>query len=312
MNRKHINLERVVVPLFAVDGEARWHPVGTGFIIGGLGSGNALLMTAAHNLVYLQNLERQSYQQESNIPGPFQRKPGSITNFKETKLYACVLSGTVNHLVEVQRSWLNKDMDICVSVINLPENMKNEKSKFCLAMNTNPVRIGDSLSAIGYPFLSAKFVEEPDYEKQIFKVRVGFKPEIRNGTVLEVLNQGVGIHKGPGFILSTPFDSGMSGGPIIEFVDGIPIVRGVISSDMSTDENRMNSGTGIRAFARMIWTSLMIDSQMTIVLEPENRTIEIDNLIDFIKHGIITDKGESLTRFHLSTVDGKRKAGWNG
>jgi hypothetical protein len=298
----HIN--ELVLPLFAVDKEAKWYPVGTGFVVATFGSGYALIFTASHNIHYFTRIDSKDMDAISVIPKPFQAKPKS-QEVKTTDLYALVNGPTVNFMAALIRGWTLLDTDFAVALIQADPKKPEAKFPYKFAINPTPIKTGQEILAVGYPELRAQFNHtDEDYRSQRFTVDVTFRPDIRKGKVIQSYPEGFGIHRWPGFSVDFPLDSGMSGGPILDLSGDEPTVRGIVGGDMSIDPIDQKKGSAIQAFCSEIWPGIGLETPMSISVkgsEPQNFTM----IKDLIKAGIIDDRGDSLKHYEQTpTEDG--------
>jgi hypothetical protein len=109
----------------------------------------------------------------------------------------------------------------------------------------------------------------------------------RPGTISEVYPfHGPRGQKMPCFECQIPFDSGMSGGPVMEISDAGPVIIGVISSDFSFDYS--HGGSGEHALASVIWPSMIIPLEKEKLAGIANPT-----LLDFEQMGLIADRSKA-------------------
>jgi hypothetical protein len=155
--------------------------------------------------------------------------------------------------------------------------------------------------AVGYQRMRMRFTSPPDYENENFRVEGGHLFQTLGGRVVSILPQGVRNHRWPGFLVDMPFNSGMSGGPVIDMSGA---VRGIVSADMSEALEDGSRGSGTQAFATMLWLAMVIETQITLCgadgspLTPENA-----RLLDFVRCGVVDDHGQAHdhVRVHKTT-----------
>jgi hypothetical protein len=142
--------------------------------------------------------------------------------------------------------------------------------------------------------MRAEFTSPPDYEALDFRVGLGLPFVTRIGKVVSIHPQGFGICRWPGFRVDTSFDSGMSGGPVIDLSGAIPLVRGIVCADMS---GQFEDGTrieGHQGFASMLWPAMTINPQITLLGEDGNLLVSEDSrLLDFVRCGVVDDHGQA-------------------
>jgi hypothetical protein len=93
----------------------------------------------------------------------------------------------------------------------------------------------------------------------------------------------------PGFLVDAPFDSGMSGGPV---VDKDCVVRGMVCADLSEDVFDGAAGSGGRAFASALWPLMSVTIDLDVrsldgsVVVPRG-----SRLLEWVRSGIVDDRG---------------------
>lgn len=240
-------LWRAIVPIVTVDRHAAWSVIGTGFVIGVLNPRSALVMTAAHLLDH-PSLKEPLRSHASALPALVgevpRRKPVG------TDIHAIVGPITERYVATIEGAWYRPEIDIALFLMTLPENAPCQFD-LKLSIDTAPLAPGTRIFAMGYSGAEATFAEPPDYERALFRVSLKIPLIGRHGSVLAAAPYGSGIYTSPGVFVDCAFDSGMSGGPVVELRDGVAVVRGVIGGDVS-DGPDMDVGTGARAFANVL------------------------------------------------------------
>lgn len=165
------------------------------------------------------------------------------------------------------------------------------------------------MMAVGYPGMLAE--STADFEKREFLGQLRLELQCRFGSVVKKCPTGIGIHKWPGFLVSCPLDSGMSGGPLIDLSGAVPTARGIVGGDVSETAEDGTRGSGIQAFASMLWPAMLTPTQ--IALEAEDGTLlvpENARLIDLVRHGLIDDLGRSQEHVRFEEKDGILRCWW--
>jgi trypsin-like peptidase len=293
-------LKRVVVPLIAIKDDAQWCPIGTAFVISTFTPSTALLLTAAHNLRDMVHIDSPRTRHAANMPPHFLPPAPKSVQIKSTRFYAGVESPQGFVLADIVKSWYQHNTDLGAAIATIPSARPAEFTS-SFAIDPSPVQAGSPLTAIGYPRLKADFMVPPDYEKNDFRIRFEKRIEMRAGTVQVEYKQGVTIHSGPGFTIDTPFDSCMSGGPIVDFTRDVPIVRGLISGDLSETQGDEASGSGGHAYGSALWPVLALPMNLSVQLQSKGgETARIARMIDLISHGVLNDRGGAIAHFRCT------------
>ena len=167
--------------------------------------------------------------------------------------------------------------------------------------------------AVGYRGMRADFTAPPNYDTEDFQVQLALALQTRSGTVVQVCPQGAGINRWPGFLVDTSFDSGMSGGPVIDLSGAVPLVRGIVGADMSETREDSARGSGVQAFATMLWLAMVIETQITLVGEGESLLVGPENsrLLDFVRCGVVDDHGRAHEHVRIhQTANGLDYSYW--
>ena len=155
--------------------------------------------------------------------------------------------------------------------------------------------------AVGYPHMRANFTSPPDYEKSDFQGELALPFTTRIGKVVSLHPQGVGICRWPGFRVNSPFDSGMSGGPVIDLSEAVPLVRGIVCADMSGPFDDGTTVEGRQGFSTMLWLAMTIETQITLFSEDGRLLIPKGSLLlDFVRHGVVNDHGQAYEHIRVN------------
>jgi hypothetical protein len=295
-------LRQLVVPLFAVTKSAEWHAIGTAFVVAALGR-HALLVTAGHNLDYFRTLVLPPSRQHPTVPSLFKIRTPSKLELDGAELVALVSKrGQFDVAVFGSASQVTC-LDVALISVSLPEDTVCDFER-AFAIDTTPaLPIGLPLTAIGYSGLGAS--SNQDWEKKVFTATANEGSLVaRSGKVVSNVEAG-GANRFTGIYMSTPFDSGMSGGPVVELRNEEPFVRGVITSDLSEDRSNQAAGSGARAFASSIWMVAGLRA-FGVNLEHEDGTLEVAPFVrDLIAKKKIRDVGDAHKYVQvLEEVDG--------
>lgn len=278
------DLARAVVPIAAVDRHATWHIIGTGFVVAVLNHRSALVMTAAHLLDHpvLKDRPRRAASALPELVGiPSRRKPDGVD------IHAVVGPGTLRGLATVEGAWYQPDIDIALFLMTLPDDAPCQFD-LRLSVDTGPLLAETSIVALGYSGASARFAEAPDYDRERFRVSLKIPLIGRLGSVLAEAPKGGGIFVSPGVFVNCPFDSGMSGGPVVEIRDHVAVVRAVIGGD-SSDGSDMSSGSGTRAFANVIAPCLGLRALGVKFALNDGKILDEPSIAELIKHRLIVN-----------------------
>ncbi len=253
-------IQEAVLPLIAKVDDRLW-PVGTAFVIypGGL------LLTARH---VLEEAERHAI--------PRQRSDGST--YRHYELYALYMSSSRAEGIDlfggslpVDELWCADSHDVAIVRVNLPRHVETDEPLWLRSttiLGTRPPRVGSPVAAIGYCKMTAEEVTEGtvDYSQET---------AISTGRVTEVFHQrrdGV-LATYPCFHVDCRFDSGMSGGPIL---DDRGRVCGIVSRGLtSADEEHTGLGASI-------WPALGIPIQLHM-----DGTCMTTNLLELARRQLI-------------------------
>ena len=306
------DLEQVVLALIAVTKDAHWHPVGSSFVVAVPEPKRALLLTAAHNLDMVCQLDMPRARHHSSALAEFLPQQQEWTNLANTRLYALLPRPTGDStLVEMLQGWYSTSLDVAVLLVELKAEQKQSFSRW-FALDTRPIESGTRVMAVGYNEMNPHFLEPPNYETGTFRIEVGLNLQTRSGHVTEVCPQGAGIHRWPGFLVSFALDSGMSGGPVIDLSNEIPLVRGLIGGDVGEDAEDGTRGSGIRPFVGMLWPSMIIKTHINLAQEGAASATATDaTLLDLVRYGVVNDRGRAHEHVQIIQQGPKALLRWN-
>jgi hypothetical protein len=303
--------EKVVLPLVAVGRGPRWHAIGTAFVVAVLDPKRALLMTAAHNLLFIRDgLDARGQRFHPTTPPEFRPKPPSRTDLKDTSPYVVVMgkSGQMA-LASMVTSWFREVNDVAMILVRIDlDDDATFEARF--ALDTRPIEEGCPVMVAGYPSMMAGPTTQSAEDG--FRAQMQFHLRGSWGTVTQVCPQGVGIHKWPGFLVNFPFDSGMSGGPILDLSGTPTTVRGIVGGDLSELAEDTRQGSGAQAFASMLWPAMMVPTQLEILAEDGAVLVpESARFMDLARHGFIDDRGKAHEHLRSEERDGVPRWWWD-
>jgi hypothetical protein len=296
-------IRELILPLFAITKSAEWHAVGTAFVIFAKGR-QALLVTAGHNVAFIRQLVLPRRCVHASTPDFLVPRSPARIELDGAELVVLVRTrGSMDVAVVGQASTI-EGIDLGVLTVELPADSPCRFDR-AFALDTTPIiPIGQPLVAFGYTGLHA--TSDPDFDNLRFTacadegILVG-----RHGKVLANVQAG-GSERFTGVYVSCPFDSGMSGGPVVELRNDEPFVRAVITSDLSEDGANQASGSGARAFANSIWMLAGLRAHGADV-ELSDGTLASDPLVrDLIAENRVRDVGAAHLHVQLTEHrDGK-------
>jgi hypothetical protein len=285
--------------LIAVGGDAQWHPLGSAFVIAVADPRTAFLLTATHSIDHAVAIDQPRPRHAATLPDILVPDRPRVIGLKRTRICALVTDPEPSAIAELETAWALGAHDVALLLVRIPEAYPG---RFVgqLPIDFSPVPIGTQLLAIGYPGTKARFAAPPDYDNFRFSVTLDTTLERRPTTVLEHCPTGSGIHRWPGFFVDCAFDSGMSGGPLIELRDSLPVVRGLVGGDLSAGEDHA-IGSGLRAFASILWPALATPIGVNVCFDTDPTLKVVGNLLDMVRFGLIDDRGNALA--HLRLLD---------
>ncbi len=243
-------LRQLVIPLFAITKGAVWHALGTAFVVSASGR-HALLVTAGHNIEYFRTLVFGPRREHPSLPHFLWAIPPSKVELDGAEIVALVRKRGRTELATLNATSQVLGLDLALLSVSLPEESDCGFERAFALDSTPTMPIGLPLIACGYSGLTAR--SEQNWESSDFTAEANEGSLVmRKGKVLTNVQVG-GTNRFTGIYVSASFDSGMSGGPLVELRNEEPFVRAVISSDLSIDRANHAAGSGVRAFASAIW-----------------------------------------------------------
>lgn len=285
-------LKQSVLPIIAVAGDARMNPVGSAFVIAVPEPKTALVLTAAHVINFVHDIESRGQYHHPTITTEFRPKPQSYINLDRTMVYVGVRGNSGMVLAEMIQSWHTTVSDVALMLVKIRDD-DDVSFNYRLSLDTRPVEENTLVLAVGYSPMLSDFMYPPNYEVQDFRVQLQIQLQTRRGKVTRVCSQGLHNNRWPGFIVDTAFDSGMSGGPLIDLSGDDTCVRGLVGSDISETQEDGYRGSGGQAFASMLWPAMLLEVPIEFgskdgrVVVPKNSC-----LFELVRHGLINDRGE--------------------
>lgn len=296
-------LRTAVLPLVAIAPDARWRPLGTAFVVSVQDGKQALLLTAAHNVRFACAIDSPRSGHHATALSEFLPKARAQLDLRNTYIHAILPLDTGWILTEMSRSWLLEGLDVALMSVAIPPHI-DATFPTQFSLDTRPIEAGTAVMAVGYPGLYAGLTAPPDYEANRFEVRLDLCIEYRTGKVSQICPTGVGIHHWPGFLVDFPFDSGMSGGPVIDISGDTPVVRGLIGGDVSEVPTDGTRGSGAQAFASMLWPAMLIKTQLHLSKTAGAPPLTTDaHLLDLVQHGFIDDRGQAHCHIRLTETE---------
>jgi hypothetical protein len=288
-------LKSVVLPIVLIGPDGTAAPIGIGSIVGSLPDRQLLILTARHNIDEIKKVD-QPYGARAHPSMPdFFRPPLPKDHYvKNTDCYLLFPFQKATQQYSAIRSAVYKpEFDIALASCILPDGLEPPVP---LAIDTNPPHVGMQGLAVGYVDLNSRTVQLDE------NARAGhweFEGQFRarDCEVIETKPRGSSRCHWPYFQINIPIYSGMSGGPIINLLDNEhPAICGLLTSDLSENQDRMTEASGARAIAAALWIS--------VSLSMWNGTKEEWTLLDLIKKEIVKDFGTA--HFELrATQDGR-------
>ncbi len=279
----------VVVPIYELRGPD-WKGLGSASIVASFGT-TAIFATARHVIEAIVD----------ELEGPRRAYP------KLSRVVAIVGSAEKTFVAEVQQLQISEFSDVGFGLLVAPEGRTFGP---CLALDPSPVLPGTLLHTLGYSDLPLS--HRQDWENQEFSVRLEFHLQSRECRSIDRHLGGIRHLKWPVFQVDTFFDSGMSGGPIVELRENEPVVRGVICSDITT-RGDLRAGGGGEAMASELWPILMMPFRFNLTFSGEDGTdLEIRTMLDLLRERFIVDRGNTVRDF-IWVPDGETVvASWRG
>jgi hypothetical protein len=96
---------------------------------------------------------------------------------------------------------------------------------------------------------------------------------------------------------------------VIDLSGAVPLVRGIVGADMSETREDSALGSGVQAFATMLWLAMVIETQITLLDEDESPLVGPENrrLLDFVRSGVVDDHGRAHEHVRINQTE----SGWD-
>jgi len=107
------------------------------------------------------------------------------------------------------------------------------------------------------------------------------------------------------------FDSGMSGGPLIELFGSTPVVRAMVSADVSESPRTGVEASGAHAFASLLLPIAGLRVYGTSITFADGTQLDDPSVLDLIKNGVIKHYGDVLETLRIEDVDGRVTVTWS-
>nr|HEX4316245.1 trypsin-like peptidase domain-containing protein [Kofleriaceae bacterium] len=302
-------LANCVLPMFAITPSAEWHGVGTGFVIGRLDERSAVVVTAAHNLQGLERLLHRRPRSHASTLSEFGAPPSPTWRELGVDLVFLVRGKTGAAVATVVRDALLLEHDLAVVQVTLPANGETT-FEMALPVDLNPqLTAATHVAAIGYAGLSATSTQ--DFDRKEFRATAVFPLTSRDGRVLRLVAPAEGIHRGRfGAMVDIPFDGGMSGGPVIELRGSTPVVRALVSADVSENSAIGAEGSGAYAFASLLLPIAGLRLHGTTTSFLDQTEIKDPSVLELIGKGVVKHSGD-VEPVRVVDADGKVTVTWS-
>jgi hypothetical protein len=297
-----LQLQKVILPIIATANDGGFHPIGTGFIICAIGR-EAIMLSAAHNFTEITRIDRPYDWSHPTTPNEFRLPRQDNVVLRWTRMQALYRdSEGKGHFALIRNVYINNPCDVAVCTLQFEDQVPpivHFDSK--IAIDTAPTKKGRSIIAAGYSEMQVLH-HNVDYDANTAVTVYHQKLEWRHGQITSVYPScGPRNQPWPCFQCDTPFDSGMSGGPIIDKTHGDLIVAcGVVCSDSTSEASRMQAGSGRDAIASMLWPSMGIAIKEAML----GGVVGEVKLLDLQQRNFVDDKGNASE--HISFVPGTR------
>jgi hypothetical protein len=167
---------------------------------------------------------------------------------------------------------------------------------------------GTHVVAVGYVGLKATSTQ--DYDRGHFRASTAFPLDSRDGSVLETVTPELGIHRGrSGLMVDIPFDGGMSGGPLIELCETVPVVRAIISGDV-TENTDGSIGSGARSFASLLLPIAGLRLRGVHLTFPDGAVLDEPSVLELLDRGQIHHHGDFRDAIRVTETDQKVTVSW--
>jgi hypothetical protein len=280
------SLQRVVLPVLAIDQVGTAHYKGTGFLIVSIGR-TALMVTAAHVTNAFKTIENPLPRHHPTSQFQPVRYRFEFKRVRPCAIYQDPELGGV--LCSIVSSVEMAGADLALCEIQFQDGVTDDlrfQSRF--AIDSTPVEVGERILATGYGKMPSTI--EANATGQ-YEFAGGLSH--RSGFVTHVYHdRGPRGQRNPCFEVSIPLFGGMSGGPLTTVDEnGIPSVRGIVSyADVQNPEDPTAINLG-----SMLWPLMM----MPVNSPAADGTITGKMLIDLERECWIVDKGRSSEHIKL-------------
>lgn len=215
------------------------------------------MITAAHNLKEIERVDQPYELSHPSTPNEFRFTPQGSNGLRRTDMYALYSTSNRNEVlvsIPVAYVWPN---DTAVCIVQFQEDIDPSITfESSIVIDTSPPSVGTPVLAVGYSQMEVEPTVENSGTRLSYRRQLTCRPG--HIVVRTFSTQGPRGQSWPCFQTDTPFDSGMSGGPILKKVGDLFIACGVISSDLTTEELRPDIGSGSAAIASMLWPTMGI------------------------------------------------------
>lgn len=224
-------LNHGLVSILAFEEDLRPVPLGTGFITAAFGD-RAVCCTAAHIFTHLHRLQRVG-----PIPHPTALREflpeGAPLDLDRKKLRAmCWENGKIEIAYFDWAIW-DERADLSFFGIHVQEGTDSSFFRSNLLLDHEPPEIGTEVAVLGYHDMKVlSFEGTKDHNKGT----IGRQLLLRSGRVTAYHPQGYSLCRSACIETTMPIFPGMSGSPVMRFVEGAPILPfGVMSFDPDTE-----------------------------------------------------------------------------
>ena len=266
---KKAPIDAVVSPLILVDPGRKQLCIGTVFIVGAMGK-DAIGITARHSIEFAMNFEPTK--RAPPVPGSFFQVATPKREFSRIEM-RCMFDLGIPRMfgkvpAEVEAVYSHKDTDIAYVHLRLEEGHRDVcKIQSSIPILSTNVERGEPVRVIGFH----QDGMNKDQRKVSGLPRTGtvdpaaftmVKAKLKDqvADVVELLPDGYLDSRFPLFRVNCPFESGLSGGPVLVERDGIWIAAGMVCRDQQVISETCSTGkaSGVAACAATINASLSV------------------------------------------------------
>jgi hypothetical protein len=290
--RLEAELKEMVLPLLGMTRDGALHGIGTTFVIGCSGR-TAILLTAAHNVEAIEQLDAPRQRFHPSTPPEFRPKRKPEVFLKTTRVYALYDRDGRSHLCPVGQFWFLPELDIAICWTDLDgsDAAADLMFRYKMRIASRPLPVGTPIMAVGYPELTTDNTFDSESPSSTVKIKL----TVRNGQITALHPTGTATAPWPAFRTNVAFDPGMSGGPIISLAGDKSPVCGIVCRDMSS-EAPPEAEPANTSIGSMIWPGLLIKTTMSLDLEPDTHP----TVADLIRLGVVEDLDDGHK--HTATV----------